>query len=168
MFFIDIAVPRDIDPEINELNGTFCYDIDDLQTLVSQNQVERNKQSINAEEIIENELLKLELWFKSLSAVPTIRSLRKAFNSIAEEEMVKSFKNLKNVPESERKKVEQLVHRLIQKLLHDPSRNLKKIAQDEDAHLYLEYVSKIFDLSPTPVKLEKLPEKHLRLKIVKS
>ncbi|MEE3162087.1 MAG: glutamyl-tRNA reductase, partial [SAR324 cluster bacterium] len=76
MFFIDIAVPRDIDPEINELNGTFCYDIDDLQTLVSQNQVERKKQSIKAEEIIENELLKLELWFKSLSAVPTIRSLR--------------------------------------------------------------------------------------------
>ncbi len=168
MFFIDIAVPRDIDPEINELNGTFCYDIDDLQTLVSQNQVERKKQSINAEEIIENELLKLELWFKSLSAVPTIRSLRKAFNSIAEEEMVKSFKNLKNIPESERKKVEQLVHRLIQKLLHDPSRNLKKIAQDEDAHLYLEYVSKIFDLSPTPLKLEKLPEKGHRLKIVKS
>jgi len=168
MFFIDIAVPRDIDPEINELNGTFCYDIDDLQTLVSQNQVERKKQSIKAEEIIENELLKLELWFKSLSAVPTIRSLRKAFHSIAEEEMVKSFKNLKNIPESERKKVEQLVHRLIHKLLHDPSRNLKKIAQDEDAHLYLEYVSKIFDLSPTPVKLEKLPEKGHRLKIVKS
>jgi len=168
MFFIDIAVPRDIDPEINELNGTFCYDIDDLQTLVSQNQVERKKQSINAEEIIENELLKLELWFKSLSAVPTIRSLRKAFHSIAEEEMVKSFKNLKNIPESERKKVEQLVHRLIHKLLHDPSRNLKKIAQDEDAHLYLEYVSKIFDLSPTPLKLEKLPEKDHKLKIVKS
>ena len=168
MFFIDIAVPRDIDPEINELNGTFCYNIDDLQTLVSQNQVERKKQSIKAEGIIENELIKLELWFKSLSAVPTIRSLRKAFNSIAEEEMVKSFKNLKNIPESERKKVEQLVHRLIQKLLHDPSRNLKKITHDEDAHLYLEYVSKIFDLSPTPVKLEKLPEKHLRLKIVKS
>lgn len=168
MFFIDIAVPRDIDPEINELNGTFCYDIDDLQTLVSQNQVEREKQSIKAEEIIENELLKLELWFKSLSAVPTIRSLRKAFHSIAEEEMVESFKNLKNIPESERKKVEQLVHRLIHKLLHDPSRNLKKIAQDEDAHLYLEYVSKIFDLSPTPVKLEKLPEKDHRLKIIKS
>jgi len=168
MFFIDIAVPRDIDPEINELNGTFCYDIDDLQTLVSQNQVERKKQSIKAEEIIENELLKLELWFKSLSAVPTIRSLRKAFHSIAEEEMVKSFKNLKNIPESERKKVEQLVHRLIHKLLHDPSRNLKKIAQDEDAHLYLEYVSKIFDLSPTPLKLEKLPEKDHKLKIVKS
>ena len=168
MFFIDIAVPRDIDPEINELNGTFCYDIDDLQTLVSQNQVERKKESIKAEEIIEKELIKLELWFKSLSAVPTIRSLRKAFNSIAEEEMVKSFKNLKNIPESERKKVEQLVHRLIQKLLHDPSRNLKKIAHDEDAHLYLEYVSKIFDLSPTPVKLENLPEKHHRLKIIKS
>ena len=168
MFFIDIAVPRDIDPQINKLNGTFCYNIDDLQTLVSQNQVERKKQCIKAEEIIENELLELELWFKSLSVVPTIRSLRNAFHSMAEEEIKKSLKSLKNLPESERKNVEKMVHRLVHKLLHDPSRNLKKIAHDEDAHLYLEYVSKIFDLSPTSAKLEELPEKHHRLKIVKS
>ena len=83
MFFIDIAVPRDIDPEINKLHGTFCYDIDDLQTIVSQNQEERKKQSIKAEEIIEEELSKLEIWFRSLSAVPTIRSLRKSFHSTA-------------------------------------------------------------------------------------
>ena len=56
MFFIDIAVPRDIDPEINELHGTFCYDIDDLQSIVSQNQHERKKQSIKAEGIIEEEI----------------------------------------------------------------------------------------------------------------
>ena len=168
MFFIDIAVPRDINPEINKLNGVFCYNIDDLQTLVSQNQVERKKQCIKAEEIIENELLDLELWFKSLSAVPTIRSLRNSFHLMAEEELNKSLKSLKNLTDSERKNVEKMVHRLVHKLLHDPSRNLKNVAQDDDAHLYLEYVSKIFDLSPTPVKVEELPEKHHILKIVKS
>ena len=166
MFFIDIAVPRDIDPEINKLHGTFCYDIDDLQTIVSQNQEERKKQSIKAEEIIEEELSKLEIWFRSLSAVPTIRSLRKAFHSTAEEELQKVFRRIKNLPESERKEIEQFVHRLVNKLLHDPSRNLKQLAQEEDSHLHMESIAKLFDLSPAP--LGKTSQQQPRLKIIKS
>ena len=166
MFFIDIAVPRDIDPEINNLHGTFCYDIDDLQTIVSQNQEERKKQSIKAEEIIEEELSKLEIWFRSLSAVPTIRSLRKAFHSTAEEELQKVFRRIKNLPESERKEIEQFVHRLVNKLLHDPSRNLKQLAQEEDSHLHMESIAKLFDLSPAP--LGKTTQQQPRLKIIKS
>ena len=166
MFFIDIAVPRDIDPEINKLHGTFCYDIDDLQTIVSQNQEERKKQSIKAEEIIEEELSKLEIWFRSLSAVPTIRSLRKSFHSTAEEELQKVFRRIKNLPESERKEIEQFVHRLVNKLLHDPSRNLKQLAQEEDSHLHMESIAKLFDLSPAP--LGKTTQKQPRLKIIKS
>ena len=166
MFFIDIAVPRDIDPEINKLHGTFCYDIDDLQTIVSQNQEERKKQSIKAEEIIEEELSKLEIWFRSLSAVPTIRSLRKAFHSTAEEELQKVFRRIKNLPESERKEIEQFVHRLVNKLLHDPSRNLKQLAQQEDSHLHMESIAKLFDLSPAP--LGKTTQQQPRLKIIKS
>ena len=165
MFFIDIAVPRDIDPEINKLHGTFCYDIDDLQTIVSQNQEERKKQSIKAEEIIEEELSKLEIWFRSLSAVPTIRSLRKAFHSTAEEELQKVFRRIKNLPESERKEIEQFVHRLVNKLLHDPSRNLKQLAQQEDSHLHMESIAKLFDLSPAP--LGKTTQQQPRLKIIK-
>ncbi|MBC8258959.1 MAG: glutamyl-tRNA reductase [SAR324 cluster bacterium] len=168
MFFIDIAVPRDVDPEINELNGTYCYDIDDLQAHVSQNQQERKKQSFVAEEIIEEEILEVELWFKSLSAVPTIRSLRRAFHSKAEEEMEKAFRRMKNLPASEQKEIEQFVHRLIHKLLHDPSHNLKQIAHSEDAHLYLESVKKIFDLKPQQLNLEENPKKYSRLKIVNS
>ena len=166
MFFIDIAVPRDIDPEINKLHGTFCYDIDDLQTIVSQNQEERKKQSIKAEEIIEEELSKLEIWFRSLSAVPTIRSLRKSFHSTAEEELQKVFRRIKNLPESERKEIEQFVHRLVNKLLHDPSRNLTQLAQEEDSHLHMESIAKLFDLSPAP--LGKTTQQQPRLKIIKS
>lgn len=166
MFFIDIAVPRDIDPEINKLHGTFCYDIDDLQTIVSQNQEERKKQTIKAEEIIEEELSKLEIWFKSLSAVPAIRSLRKSFHSTAEEELQKVFQRIKNLSESERKEIEQFVHRLVNKLLHDPSRNLKQLAQEEDSHLHMESIAKLFDLSPAP--LGKTTQQQPRLKIIKS
>ena len=166
MFFIDIAVPRDIDPEINKLHGIFCYDIDDLQTIVSQNREERKKQSIEAEKIIEEELSKLEIWFRSLSAVPTIKSLRKLFHSTAEEELQKVFRRIKKMPKSERIEIEQFVHRLVQKLLHDPSRNLRQLAQEEDSHIHMESIAKLFDLSPTT--LGKTVSQRSKLKIVKS
>ena len=166
MFFIDIAVPRDIDPEINKLHGIFCYDIDDLQTIVSQNREERKKQSIEAEKIIDEELSKLEIWFRSLSAVPTIKSLRKSFHSTAEEELQKVFRRIKKMPKSERKEFEQFVHRLVQKLLHDPSRNLRKLAQEDDSHLHMESIARLFDLSPPP--FGKAISQKPRLKIIKS
>ena len=121
-----------------------------------------------AEDIVEEELMELELWFKSLSAVPTIRSLRKAFHSMAEEEIEKGFRRMKAMPDSERKAVELMVHRLVHRLLHDPSRHLKEIAHAEDANLYLETVNKIFDLKPTQANLEQLESKQPRLKIIKS
>ena len=166
MFFIDIAVPRDIDPEINKLHGIFCYDIDDLQTIVTQNREERKKQSIEAEKIIEEELSKLEIWFRSLSAVPTIRSLRKLFQSTAEEELQKVFRRIKKMPNPEREEIEQFAHRLVQKLLHDPSRNLRQLAQEEDSHIHMESITKLFDLSPPP--LGKTVTQKPRLKIIKS
>ena len=166
VFFIDIAVPRDIDPDINNLQGAFCYDIDDLQSIVSKNKKGREKESVRAEEIIENELEELKLWFKTLSVVPTIRSLRRAFHSVAEEEMVKAFRKLKDLQESEKKEVEILVHRLVHKILHGPSKNLKQIANAEDANFYLESISKIFGLSPPPVNLEKVKNNKTRLKVI--
>ena len=124
------------------------------------------KQSITAEEIVEEELSKLEIWFKSLSAVPTIRSLRKVFHFTAEEELQKVFKRIKKMPESERKEIEHFAYRLVNKLLHDPSRNLKHLAQEEDSHLYMESIAKLFDLSPAPI--EKPTQQQPRLKIIKS
>ena len=103
-----------------------------------------------------------------MSVVPTIKSLRKAFHSIAKDEMEKSFGRMKNMHMSERKEVELMVHRLVHKLLHDPSHNLKKISQSEDAHLYLDTLIKIFDLNPTPLNLEQTGNKQSRLKVIKS
>ena len=165
MFFIDIAVPRDIDPEINKLHGVFCYDIDDLQSIVSNNREGREKESIKANDIIENELTELELWFKSLSVVPTIRSIREQFHTFAEIELEKTLLRLKNLPQSDRREIELLIHRLVRKLLHSPSRNLKNLANAEDANIYLESITKIFGLNPPPINLERVEKNRSRLKI---
>ena len=165
MFFIDIAVPRDVDPEINKLHGVFCYDIDDLQSIVSNNREGREKESIKANDIIENELTELELWFKSLSVVPTIRNIREQFHSFAEIELEKTLLRLKNLPQSDRREIELLIHRIVRKLLHSPSKNLKNLANAEDANIYLESITKIFGLNPPPINLEKVEKNRSRLKV---
>ena len=104
--------------------------------------------------------------FTKNNTFKTIRSLRKAFHSTAEEELQKVFRSIKNLPESERKEIEQFVHRLVNKLLHDPSRNLTQLAQEEDSHLHMESIAKLFDLSPAP--LGKTTQQQPRLKIIKS
>ena len=102
-----------------------------------------------------------------MSAVPIIRTLRKSFHSIAQNEMEKSFSRMKDMSELEREEIELMINRMINKLLHDPSINLKKIAHAEDAHLYLNTLIRTFDLNPTPVNLEQSMKKQSRLKIIK-
>ena len=77
LFFIDIAVPRDIDPEVNRIDNVYLYNIDDLQGIVEINQVERLKEATRAEHIIAAEALKFDGWLRTLEVVPTIVSLRK-------------------------------------------------------------------------------------------
>ncbi len=166
MFFIDIAVPRDVNPEINNLHGVFCYDIDDLQSIVSNNKETREKESQKANEIIENELLELKLWFKSLSAVPTIKNIREHFHSIAMTEFDKSMRRMRDLPESQRKEIELLIQKIIRKLLHDPSKNLKKITHDDDSSIYLESFTKIFGLNPPLAKIENARKNRPRLKVL--
>ena len=168
MFFIDIAVPRDIDPKINDMPSAFCYDIDDLQTVVSRNQQERQKQSLIAEEIISVEVTEVELWFKSLSVVPTIRGLRKDFHATADLELDKISRKLSHLSEADSKEVEQMVHRLIHKLLHNPTSKLREVIQREDAHLYLESINELFDLHPVQVSVEEKKTKKPNLKLFKS
>jgi glutamyl-tRNA reductase len=76
LFFIDIAVPRDIEPEVNRIDNVYLYNIDDLQSIVEVNQAERLKEAVRAEHIIESEALQFEGWLRTLEVVPTIVSLR--------------------------------------------------------------------------------------------
>ena len=138
-----------------------------MQKTVIRNQEERKRQVTKADEIINNQLKQLEIWFKSLSAVPTIKSFRKSFHALAKEEIDKTFGREKGIPESSRKEGELMVHRLIHKLLHAPSSNLRKVSNSEDAHLYLATMIKIFELNPTPIKMNS-ESKKLKLKIIKS
>ena len=163
MFFIDIAVPRDIDPTINDLPGVYAYDIDDLQTVVAGNREERKHQAHLAEQIIAEEVEKLQSWFKNLSVVPTIRCLREQFQTMGAMELEKTLEKLHGLTPEQKQQVARLVHTLTNKLLHTPTHNLRKFGNQEDGHLYLDSLHRLFELSPVELSSEAAEPRPLKL-----
>jgi glutamyl-tRNA reductase len=148
MFFIDIAVPRDIDPQINEIDNIYVYDIDDLQGIVESNKEERKKEVIRAQRIIEEGVEAFGQWQRSLDVVPTILALRGQMEEIRKREVGKTLALMKNSSEEERKRIEVLTTSMVNKILHRPITLLKYQEQRGHGEFYTEMIRKIFHLDP--------------------
>lgn len=146
MFFIDIAVPRDIDPKVNELDNVFVYDIDDLQNVVDSNLKERQKEAEKAEIIIEEELNAFQDWMRSLNVKPILVSLRKYFELIKDNEFQEAKKKLSHLKEEDFAVIEALLNAVINKTLHKPTVFLKNLASKDNAYLYMDAIKELFDL----------------------
>lgn len=125
LFFIDIAVPRDLDPTINELDNVYLYDIDDLSSVVEINKSERDKEAVKASRIVDEESLKFERWFQGLSVIPTIQALKKKVDRVSQLELEKTLGKLNGITDSDRIKIEKMVSAITNKVLHDPLMYLK-------------------------------------------
>lgn len=147
LFFIDIAVPRDIDPRVNEIDNVYLYDIDDLQGVIDLNREERRRQAQLAEHIVDEETVKFKKWMNSLSAVPTIVSLREKADTIRRSELRKTFSQLSHLGERERDAIEVLTESIVKKLLHDPIVFLKKKAQRGTQATFMDYAQQLFNLA---------------------
>ena len=165
MFLIDIAVPRDIEPEINDLPGAYCYDIDDLQNVVQKNQEERVIQAEQAGKILEDEIARVQDWFLTRSAVPTIRKIRNEFEHVSQAELDKTLNSLNHLSDKDRILVRSLVHRIMQKILHKPTINLKNLSKEEDKSLQLQTLLDVF--SEKDGESQMLDEKKPKLKLVR-
>ena len=151
MFFIDIAVPRDIDPRVNDINNAYLYDVDDLQGVVNANLKERQKEAAAAEEIIEHEIGQFRQWLAGLDVVPTIVALRQKLESLRQAEVEKTFANLKHLSDKDRKAIAAMSNALINKILHPPTRVLKQAQKETDAQPYVDALQTLFDLElPAP------------------
>jgi glutamyl-tRNA reductase len=144
MFFIDIAVPRDVDPEMARLEGIFVYDIDDLQGVAAQNHSGRTGEAAHAETIIDTEVERYRLISQSLDARPAILGLQRAFENIRQTELRRSALKLATLNSEEREAVESLTRGLLKKLMHGPLMAIKTAARDGDAAT-LEAVERAFD-----------------------
>ncbi|MEK6589993.1 MAG: glutamyl-tRNA reductase [Nitrospinota bacterium] len=146
MFFIDIAVPRDIEPTINEIENVYLYDIDDLNNVIDANRKEREKESQKAMEIISKEVMQFLKWLDSLEVVPTITALREKTEVIRLKELEEAFIKLGSVSDKERVIIDNLTSAIINKILHDPTMNLKKQIESTDGHWYIKVVRHLFNL----------------------
>jgi len=125
LFFIDIAVPRDLDPEINELDNVYLYDIDDLHNVVEMNREQRDREAIKARRIVEEETLKFSRWLDSMEVTPTIIELRQTAEAICRAELEKTLPRLNGISSKERKFIERMAASIAGKMLHHPMQYLK-------------------------------------------
>jgi len=146
MFLIDIAVPRDIAPEVNDLENVYLYDIDDLQSVVDANVKERQKEAEMAMEIIHSEVVKFNSWIESRDAVPTIVELRKHSEEIRRKELDKTWKRLSHLSQEDKNAIEQMTLSIINKILHKPTVNLKEKTRTTEGQAYLKAIRDLFHL----------------------
>lgn len=125
LFFIDIAVPRDLDPSLSELDNVFLYDIDDLTHVVEMNKSERQKEAVKAKRIVDEEAIKFQHWREGMSVAPTIRAMRGKVEMICAEELERTFAKMPELTEKERKNLEKMTRAIASKVLHDPLLYLK-------------------------------------------
>ncbi|MBF0311707.1 MAG: glutamyl-tRNA reductase, partial [Magnetococcales bacterium] len=137
MFFIDIAVPRDLDPDIAKLDSAFLYDIDDLSRLTEENRKDRAIAATQAEVIVGEECDAFRQWLESLEVVPTIVALRHRLETLRDQEVSRTLQNWPNLGEADRKRVENLARLLVNKILHDPVSQLRQLGTEEDGARYV-------------------------------
>jgi len=147
MFFVDIAVPRDIDPEVNDLDNAFVYDIDDLEQVVEANRKQREREAEWAEQIVNEELAKMIRRLESREVVPTIVALEARLDQICKAELGRFRGRLSSLSPEQRESVEALIHGVVNKILHGPITELKSGAGQPEHRALVQTIRRIFGVS---------------------
>jgi len=146
MIFIDIAVPRDVDPQVGEVPGTKVYNIDDLEQVVESNLRERGVEAEKAQVIIEEELAAFKEKMRYLSCRPTITGLMDKAELMRKRELKRAFTKMPDLTEEERRWMERMSKRIVRKVLRDPIMKIQEYAGTESERKYTEAVQKLFKL----------------------
>jgi glutamyl-tRNA reductase len=146
MFFIDIAVPRDVDPELNKIDGIFVYDIDDLQQAVTSHVADRQKEAEKAEAIVNGEVEKFHARLQTLDVVPTIVSLQDHLETIRQAEIDRVRGRLGPMTADQELAVEALTRGIVNKIMHTPISTLKTAARDSESTTVIDLVRRLFNL----------------------
>jgi glutamyl-tRNA reductase len=146
MFFIDIAVPRDVDPAMNKLDGIFVYDIDDLQQAVASHVADRRKEAERAEAIVTTEVERFQARIQTLDVVPTIVSLQDHLETIRQAEIDRVRGRLGALSPDQEMAVEALTRGIVNKIMHTPVSTLKTAAREPEATTVIDLVRRLFNL----------------------
>jgi glutamyl-tRNA reductase len=146
LFFIDIAVPRDIDPDINRANNVYVYDIDDLKGVIDKNIEKRETEATKGNRIVDEGVIQFGKWLEAQEVTPTIVALRNKAESIRKQELAKTLSGRKSISEKERADIDRLTISICNKILHDPTIFLKRPGRWDKRDLYVNATRKLFNL----------------------
>ncbi|MDP1511362.1 glutamyl-tRNA reductase [Paenibacillus sp. CMAA1739] len=146
LFMIDIAVPRDLDPAIGDLQNVFLYDIDDLEGIVESNLEMRRTEAAKIEHMIEDELSEFYQWLKTMGVRPVIRALQEKAESIHQDTLESLFNKLPELDERQRKVISRLTKSMLNQMMHDPINRVKEMAVQKQGSEALDMFSHIFAL----------------------
>ena len=147
LFIIDIGLPRDVEPTAGDLEQVFLYNIDDLQSIVSDNLARRQEQTAQAEAIVSDEVGAFVVWLHSRGTIPTVVALRRRFESVRQAELKRFESKLSGLSAEARARVDEVTQLLVQKLLLTPTERLKTAADEATATQYTEVITQLFGLA---------------------
>jgi glutamyl-tRNA reductase len=146
LFIIDLAVPRDVESSVGDIEQVFLYNVDDLQSIVQENLSRRSREISHAETIVAEELLKFATWQRSRGAVPTVVALRQRFDAIRRSELQRLDSKLTGLSPDARARVDEVTRLIVEKLLLEPTEQLKALPDEETQVAYTEAVNRLFRL----------------------
>jgi glutamyl-tRNA reductase len=146
LLLIDLAVPRDIDPECREIEGVSLFDVDEVQAIVEQNTSGREAEARRATGILDAELSRFERWLASQELTPTIAALRERADEIVGRVLSENATRWESLSPTDRERLEQMAHAIANRLLHEPTVRLKGLADREDAYLQVSALRELFGL----------------------
>jgi glutamyl-tRNA reductase len=163
LFFIDLAVPRDVDPRVGEIDGVFLYNIDDLSRVVADGLKTRAREAERGEAIVAEEARGYDRWAEAEQVTPTVVALRNRLRAVLTGEVARSLEGrLRHYEAAEREVLEKMIEAFVNKVMHGPTRRLRSLAADAssrgDLEQYLGTLTDLFELSATPAEGSSDPE----------
>jgi glutamyl-tRNA reductase len=153
LFFVDIAVPRNVEPEVHKIDNVYVYNVDDLEHEVAFGLKARQAEVARAEKIVAEELVEFEQWARGLNVQPTIVALRAKTKAVLQAELERSLAGrLKHLAEGDRAALQQMVESAVNKLMHAPTTRLKAGASNDDGADLVRVVKHLFDLPDPPAE----------------
>ena len=143
LLFIDIAVPRDVHPDVREISGVHLYDIDDLHAVCEANLRSRREEVVSVERMVEEEVDSFLDWARSLKVVPTVSALRRQAEEIRAAEVAKTLNRLPNLSKEHKERIDALTTAIVKKIIHRPIARLKS---REYGHLYVQAARELFGI----------------------
>lgn len=150
LVFIDIAVPRDVDPAVGDLANVFLFDIDDLESISAHHLAERQAEVVRVEALISNQLARFNRWLKGLQAVPLIQQLEAEFERVRQDELERALRRIRGLSPDQAAGIDQALHRYKQKLVRPPIEALKRLVEGDADEEVLAIFREVYGLSTAP------------------